>query len=314
MSLYRRRQRKKAPGQADGHKHDRRPDVHGRAGAGELLHRARGRRRPGGDRRPRRRGRPPAARDRGARDRDRRGDPGHPHPLRPRRRGGAGGARRPGRRSTAPSSRRQVLANIMDFVPWPGFGPFESYEADHTVKGGETLELAGLRDRRDRSRRATAPATSPTRSPSEGALFSGDVLFQGSVGRVDLPGGDWPTLLASIEIAGRRIRAGDDRLSRPHGHHHARPRARDEPVPARARAARPVIQAPRGTFDVLPDDAARRERARGARRRGSSAPPATGGSRRRRSRRPSCSRAGWGRRPTSSRRRCTRSTTAAGAR
>jgi glyoxylase-like metal-dependent hydrolase (beta-lactamase superfamily II) len=31
------------------------------------------------------------------------------------------------------------------------------------------------------------------------ALFSGDVLFQGSVGRVDLPGGDWPTLLASIE-------------------------------------------------------------------------------------------------------------------
>jgi glyoxylase-like metal-dependent hydrolase (beta-lactamase superfamily II) len=32
----------------------------------------------------------------------------------------------------------------------------------------------------------------------EQALFSGDVLFQGSVGRVDLPGGDWPTLLASI--------------------------------------------------------------------------------------------------------------------
>ena len=30
-------------------------------------------------------------------------------------------------------------------------------------------------------------------------MFSGDVLFQGSVGRVDLPGGDWPTLLASIE-------------------------------------------------------------------------------------------------------------------
>jgi hydroxyacylglutathione hydrolase len=34
---------------------------------------------------------------------------------------------------------------------------------------------------------------------SEGALFSGDVLFQGSVGRVDRPGGDWPTLLGSIE-------------------------------------------------------------------------------------------------------------------
>jgi glyoxylase-like metal-dependent hydrolase (beta-lactamase superfamily II) len=30
-------------------------------------------------------------------------------------------------------------------------------------------------------------------------MFSGDVLFMGSVGRVDLPGGDWPTLLRSIE-------------------------------------------------------------------------------------------------------------------
>jgi glyoxylase-like metal-dependent hydrolase (beta-lactamase superfamily II) len=34
--------------------------------------------------------------------------------------------------------------------------------------------------------------------PDEAAVFSGDVLFQGSVGRTDLPGGDWPTLLDSI--------------------------------------------------------------------------------------------------------------------
>jgi glyoxylase-like metal-dependent hydrolase (beta-lactamase superfamily II) len=34
--------------------------------------------------------------------------------------------------------------------------------------------------------------------PEENAIFSGDVLFQGSVGRVDLPGGDGQTLLASI--------------------------------------------------------------------------------------------------------------------
>ena len=43
-----------------------------------------------------------------------------------------------------PELETEVLANIMDFVPWPGFGPFESYDADHTVAGGETLELAGL--------------------------------------------------------------------------------------------------------------------------------------------------------------------------
>lgn len=91
-----------------------------------------------------------------------------------------------------------VLADIMSFVPWPGFGPYESYDADHTVKGGETLELGGL---------TLDVHSTPGHSPGhvtyairdENALFSGDVLFQGSVGRVDLPGGDWPTLLGSIE-------------------------------------------------------------------------------------------------------------------
>jgi len=97
-----------------------------------------------------------------------------------------------------PELETQVLANIMAYVPWPGFGPYESYEADHTVKGGETLTLAGL---------TFDVIFTPGHSPGhvtyavkdEGSLFSGDVLFQGSVGRVDLPGGDWPTLLNSIE-------------------------------------------------------------------------------------------------------------------
>jgi glyoxylase-like metal-dependent hydrolase (beta-lactamase superfamily II) len=97
-----------------------------------------------------------------------------------------------------PELETPVLANIMDFVPWPGFGPFESYTADHTVKGGDELELAGL---------TLDVLFTPGHSPGhvtysvrgENALLSGDVLFQGSVGRTDLPGGDWPTLLASIE-------------------------------------------------------------------------------------------------------------------
>ena len=97
-----------------------------------------------------------------------------------------------------PELETQVLANIMEYVPWPGFGPFESYAADETVKGGETLVLAGL---------PIDVIFTPGHSPGhvsyslkgEEALFSGDVLFQGSVGRTDLPGGDWPTLSRSIE-------------------------------------------------------------------------------------------------------------------
>jgi glyoxylase-like metal-dependent hydrolase (beta-lactamase superfamily II) len=90
-----------------------------------------------------------------------------------------------------------VLADIMSYVPWPGFGPFESYDADEIVAGGERLELAGME-----IDVVFTPGHSPGHVtyaiPSESALFSGDVLFQGSVGRVDLPGGDWPTLLESI--------------------------------------------------------------------------------------------------------------------
>jgi len=90
-----------------------------------------------------------------------------------------------------------VLADITSFT-MPGFGPYEGYEADEAVKGGEVLELANL---------VLDVHFTPGHSPGhvtysvrdEEAIFSGDVLFQGSVGRVDLPGGDGPTLLHSIQ-------------------------------------------------------------------------------------------------------------------
>jgi glyoxylase-like metal-dependent hydrolase (beta-lactamase superfamily II) len=90
-----------------------------------------------------------------------------------------------------------LLEDIMRWVPWPGIGPFESWHADHTVEGGEKLELAGFE-----IDVMFTPGHSPghvTYSiPAEQAIFSGDVLFQSSVGRVDLPGGDWDTLARSI--------------------------------------------------------------------------------------------------------------------
>ncbi len=96
-----------------------------------------------------------------------------------------------------PELEKFVLADIMSYVPWPGFGPYESYDAEHTLKGGEKLELAGFE-----IDVLFTPGHSPGHVtfsiPDEEVIFSGDVLFQGSVGRVDLPGGDGPTLLESI--------------------------------------------------------------------------------------------------------------------
>jgi hydroxyacylglutathione hydrolase len=90
-----------------------------------------------------------------------------------------------------------VLADIMSYVPWPGFGPYESYDADETVAGGERLALAGL-DIEVMFTPGHSPGHVTYAIPDQGALFSGDVLFKGSVGRTDLPGGDGPTLMDSI--------------------------------------------------------------------------------------------------------------------
>ena len=87
----------------------------------------------------------------------------------------------------------------MTFVPVPGIRALrELRRRRDSSSGGETLELAGL---------TLDVIFTPGHSPGhvtysvrgEDAIFSGDVLFQGSVGRVDLPGGDGPTLLRSIQ-------------------------------------------------------------------------------------------------------------------
>ncbi|HEY5389912.1 MAG TPA: MBL fold metallo-hydrolase [Solirubrobacteraceae bacterium] len=107
-----------------------------------------------------------------------------------------------------PEIERPVLADVMSWVP-PGFGPFESWEAEQTVAGGEHLSLAGLEidvvftpgHSPGHVTYAIAPASAAGASAASAksvSLLSGDVLFQGSVGRVDLPGGDWPTLERSI--------------------------------------------------------------------------------------------------------------------
>jgi hydroxyacylglutathione hydrolase len=91
-----------------------------------------------------------------------------------------------------------LVQDIMKYVPWPGFGPYEGHDPEETVEGGEKLQLAGF-DIEVLFTPGHSPGHVTYAVESDGVLFSGDVLFQGSVGRTDLPGGDWPTLAKSIQ-------------------------------------------------------------------------------------------------------------------
>jgi glyoxylase-like metal-dependent hydrolase (beta-lactamase superfamily II) len=95
---------------------------------------------------------------------------------------------------------RAMLENLPDLVP-PGV-PARSHTADTLLKGDETLELAGITFETLR-----VPGHSPGHLAfyAEGALFSGDVLFAGSVGRTDLPGADWETLVESLRMLTERF-------------------------------------------------------------------------------------------------------------
>jgi hydroxyacylglutathione hydrolase len=107
-------------------------------------------------------------------------------------------ARATGAEVWVPELEKGVLADISSYVPWPEFGPFESWDAEHTLNGGERLELAGFE-----IDVLFTPGHSPGHVtfyvPDEQAVFSGDVLFQGSVGRTDLPGGDPRVLMETLQ-------------------------------------------------------------------------------------------------------------------
>ena len=87
-----------------------------------------------------------------------------------------------------------VLRSPDDFYAAMGVH-IRPYEPDVLLQGDETIEIAELSFQTLR-----VPGHSPAHLAyySEGSLFSGDVLFAGGVGRTDLPGGDWETLVASI--------------------------------------------------------------------------------------------------------------------
>jgi hydroxyacylglutathione hydrolase len=105
-------------------------------------------------------------------------------------------ARHTGAPVYCPEIEVRVLQEINSYV-FPGFGPYEPYDPEETVQGGERLTLAGV-DIDVIFTPGHSPGHVSYSIPDEQVLLDGDVLFEGSIGRTDLPGGDYRTLLDSI--------------------------------------------------------------------------------------------------------------------
>jgi glyoxylase-like metal-dependent hydrolase (beta-lactamase superfamily II) len=94
-----------------------------------------------------------------------------------------------------PEGERALLERPGELAP-VGSG-YPAHTPEVTLSGGESIEIAGI---------AFEVLSVPGHSPAhvayhaDGCLFSGDVLFAGSVGRTDLPGAEWDTLMASIRM------------------------------------------------------------------------------------------------------------------
>ena len=104
----------------------------------------------------------------------------------------------------ADGTRAPVYAPPRELMPAErasGWLVVRDYEIDTELTGGETLVVAGIN-----VEAVAIPGHSPDHLAfyAEGCLFSGDLIFAGSVGRVDLAGGDWETLLESARALTER--------------------------------------------------------------------------------------------------------------
>ena len=97
----------------------------------------------------------------------------------------------------------QARMLLEDATRWaPAYAQLRPHVPDVLLDGDETLALAGITFETLR-----VPGHSPAHLAyyADGCLFSGDVLFAGSVGRTDLPGASWETLVDSIRALADRF-------------------------------------------------------------------------------------------------------------
>jgi hydroxyacylglutathione hydrolase len=101
-----------------------------------------------------------------------------------------------------PSLERDRLERPDDYLPHGVEVTLRGHKPEVLLDGREELDLAGI---------SFTTLSVPGHTPghlafaAEGCVFSGDVLFAGSVGRTDREGGDWDALLASIRLLVDRL-------------------------------------------------------------------------------------------------------------
>ena len=95
---------------------------------------------------------------------------------------------------------RHLLERPDEFAPPEVL--IRSWSPEVGLRGDESLELAGIT-----FETLLVPGHSPAHLAfaADGCLFSGDVLFAGSVGRTDLPGASWESLLTSLQLIADRF-------------------------------------------------------------------------------------------------------------
>ena len=90
------------------------------------------------------------------------------------------------------------LTDPMAHTVWPLPFTLQPLSADKYLADGDVVNVGGMEFRVAHTPGHTEGGVC-LYFPSSGNVFVGDSLFAGSVGRTDLPGGDWDTLLSSIQ-------------------------------------------------------------------------------------------------------------------
>jgi hydroxyacylglutathione hydrolase len=107
-----------------------------------------------------------------------------------------------GARVHMPSLERDRLERPGDYIPDGVEASLRGHKAEVLLEGAEELDLAGIHFT---TLRVPGHTEGHLAFAAEGCVFSGDVLFAGSVGRTDREGGDWDTLLESIRLLVDRL-------------------------------------------------------------------------------------------------------------